>query len=544
MGLSIVVMVLRTSQAQAQSLHHSLLLSSPVTRASWSPDGTWLAVSAYDGIRIYDANLQQVSPIIGEQVRWYSVEWRPDGQQFAASHGENGSTVIWEWDANSSQAQQLRVLPNLDSFVSSVGAFWSPDGTRMITIGLYTTPAEYYGVYQLWDTISGVRLGTLPFQASYFTPVVAWSPDGSQIAGGGVHRCPDSVPETQCQSNGQVLFVAEITNPNDVWFVPSPGEPDDFDWSQNAIAMTVGGTIQIYEPISRQRLITLETQQNDSLVWSPNGRYLATLGFNGTVDILEVTGSVYTLAGRFQTNKDSESTSLDWSVNNLISLTNSAGLIEIWDINALVGVVSPSSTHTQTATATAAPSPAALPSLREVFNAPTCAVSCWQGIEPNVTTRDSMITFLNQQRIQYSQRAVIEGVTFYGIYYNQPSPYLQYDDGISVIQAYVSDGIVRGLDIPISVTLQQVIAEYGAPAGFFSNPSLVGGFQGEVIFPSHGIYFYINAGSPSVTTLIRLMSPSEITRLYRGSISTIEDCNVWGQGQCFLSTATPTAPRP
>src|SRR4051812_7751678 len=63
------------------------------------------------------------------------------------------------------------------------------------------------------------------------------------------------------------------------------------------------------------------------------------------------------------------------------------------------------------------------PTLREVFNAPSCIVSCWLGIQPNVTTQNQLETLLLQQEVNYN---ITQIDLFESIYSWKPSrlPYV------------------------------------------------------------------------------------------------------------------------
>ncbi len=324
------------AQVDAQTLRNSVWLPTTLTHASWNPDGTLLAVSGYDGIRIFDSNLLPVGSVFGGEGHWFAVEWSPDGQQFAASNSSIGTTFIWSWDAQAGVAQPLQTLPNLDAFEGVSGAYWSPDGSKLVTIGTYTTPAAYYGVYQVWDMATGERLNVLPYQMGFRTPRVAWSPDGSRIAGGGIQHCLPSVPEGQCLPGGEVVFVTSVTNPDDIWFARVPLVPTDLDWSETTIAVAAGGYIRTFDPVTGTQLLSIDTSQSYRLRWSPDGRYLAAMSGRGVVDILAIDGATYQVVASFETNAGDLPNSFEWGSNNFITITTDDGLIEVWDVSTRV----------------------------------------------------------------------------------------------------------------------------------------------------------------------------------------------------------------
>jgi hypothetical protein len=106
----------------------------PTTSESWSPDGTKLASSSWDGtVRIWDAQTGTSigAPLTGHTHFITSVSWSPDGTKLASSALDN---TIRIWDANTGSLIGAPLIGPIgdDYRVTSIcSVTWSPDGTQL-----------------------------------------------------------------------------------------------------------------------------------------------------------------------------------------------------------------------------------------------------------------------------------------------------------------------------------------------------------------------------------------------------------------------------
>jgi hypothetical protein len=177
------------------------------------------------------------------------------------------------------------------------------------------------------------------------------------------------------------------------------------------------------------------------------------------------------------------------------------------------------------------------PTLREVFNAPTCTVSCWIGIQPNITTTNQLEAIFIQQGINYNLTQVDQ---FESIYSWKPSnlPYVDTRNGTYGATISVFNGIVAEINIPVNISLVQIVQEYGAPT--IANVS-TDGRDTTIVYPSFGLYFEAS----SVYGLqyawnVKVVGNSNLTTFFTGVPSNIQDCSMYSQSGCILITATPT----
>ena len=154
--------------------------------ASWSPDGTRLAVetqrspSEPTGIAIVDVATGDISmitenPFGGDDAK---PTWSPDGTRiaFARSRGEQKRpSAVFVMDADGSSLQ--RITPR---GLNAYRPAWSPDGTQMIFNTNDTSERiQDAEIYIVASDGSGLRRLTHEKYASAFRPT--WSPDGEWI---------------------------------------------------------------------------------------------------------------------------------------------------------------------------------------------------------------------------------------------------------------------------------------------------------------------------------------------------------------------------
>jgi WD40 repeat protein len=350
-GVMIVAWAAAVAPTEAQTLVLSRSTDMVLTAVDWHPNGELIAVSSWNGIYVYSTGLEEVITVADSDDQWFSAEWSPDGQRLAATNNTSRVTHIWDFDDVNHQFESQIQLPNLGNYEGMIGAHWSPDGTQMITIGDYTTNTDYYGEYQLWDTFSGTRIAVLPFQFGFYTPSVEWSPDGSYIVGGGRFRCPLTQPEGSCDVYGDVMFVVNVSDISaPFWFEEMLIEPNDVAWlTQNTVALLGTFELEIFDFASRERIFMLDNYQNFRMDGSPWGGYVALTSLEGEIGIFDV--STNRVIANFQTGAKNI-TSLDWSVDNRLVVVDGTGVIEIWDLNALL---------IQTAIPTPTPAPTSMP---------------------------------------------------------------------------------------------------------------------------------------------------------------------------------------
>ncbi len=154
--------------------------SAEVMDTDLSPDGSNLATGCADGYAyIFDLETgeQLASLFVGGWV--LGVAFSPDGSRLAAA-GDDGSALIFDVKSGG----ELRQLASKsagtyegEDVIRVHGVAWSPDGDRVLAMGLRTT--------SVWDTRTGRLVHELPAGAGVWGSRAAWTRDGTNLLLGG-----------------------------------------------------------------------------------------------------------------------------------------------------------------------------------------------------------------------------------------------------------------------------------------------------------------------------------------------------------------------
>ncbi len=284
---------------------------------AWSPDGKILATGGQKDIKFWDA-------YSGKLLRTFDAEskcvcalaWSPDGQTIAAA-GERGSVKLWRADSGT----LARTLPGEPNSVYALA--WSPDG-RTIASGSYDHTVKLWDpssgglmrsmaghggeVFSLswssdsrmlasgsrdrtarvWDAASGTMLRTLagkqfgvPEQPGYGIPnttVVAWQPGGKTLAAAGFDDLKTKVWRTDSNEG-----LRGLETPNTGIY--------SLSWAPDGKMFAGGGGfVQVWRDSGELLAEEVQWQSASSklVAFSPDGKTLASVSFDYTADLLEV----------------------------------------------------------------------------------------------------------------------------------------------------------------------------------------------------------------------------------------------------------------
>lgn len=235
--------------------------SCKIESVAWSPDGTKLAGTGYDGaLIIWDMTTGDISNVIRNSQGRDSISWDPSGKEVASI---NISSPVFDiFDIASTSKIPLYAFGVQAGVMSSVD--WSPDGTEIVSSG---SDAQVH----IWDAHPTEPIVLQPlrtFQGHQdYVSTVRWSPDGAQIASG---------------SSDDTIRVWDASSGNTLLVINTPVESLDWHPSGNAIASgsDKDKTVTIWDSRTGAMIEQFPSKVGKVLnvAWSPDGTRLAYVG--------------------------------------------------------------------------------------------------------------------------------------------------------------------------------------------------------------------------------------------------------------------------
>jgi WD40 repeat protein len=356
----LLLLISTTAFAQEPTPISRLGSESELLDIQWHPNQQILAVGGDWGVKILSNTLQELAQVPTQGGIVVAVAWHPNGEQLASGGSVgDGAIRIWDWNSSTNSLTLQTTLSN--DHEREFALAWSPDGTRLASIGADTTPSNNFtGIVQIWNVQSWGLERTIPVQLYSPVRALAWSPDSTRIAFAGY--CPSEV--TPCpQGVAGGIYVAEVATGQVVEAISTGNYlPNSLSWSQDEkIAGTESGAVVIYDASTLGRINSFGLDASvNRLAWSPDGSRLAYSYNDALGGILDVT-----TGARFNFSVDygysGRITGLSWYYDgSQVASVTELGAVEIWDASVL-----PSVTGTATVTPMATLLPTQTPSSRK-----------------------------------------------------------------------------------------------------------------------------------------------------------------------------------
>ena len=150
-----------------------------VPQVAWSPNGEWLVST--DSNQVHNMFTGKISFLA--DILDYGITWSPDSNFIAASQFINGLAAVRIWNPSTgARVTTLQAHPgSLDVLA------WSPDGTRLAGVNgtIFADLEDSFGDnnIRIWDVNTGQIVRVFEGHKDKVISV-AWSPDGTQIVSG------------------------------------------------------------------------------------------------------------------------------------------------------------------------------------------------------------------------------------------------------------------------------------------------------------------------------------------------------------------------
>ncbi len=247
--------------------------ASAATTLAFSPDGKLLATGEQEAVRVW--NLADQKEVFSfESYYWVeSLAFSPDSKILAVGESDY---VIRLWDME--DGTQIRAQEGHTSTIYDLA--FTADGTVLASTG-----AD--GSIRLWDMSDGSEVTTIEAAYDYINSV-AFSPDGKVLVSA---SDDDSIHLWDTKTGSEILAITEFqdTEGKDLSYTENM---NTVDFTPDGKAFAVGSDddhVRIYD-LEGEQLAIINTEYDvESLAYSPDGKRIATIGYDTFVGLWDAT---------------------------------------------------------------------------------------------------------------------------------------------------------------------------------------------------------------------------------------------------------------
>jgi hypothetical protein len=244
----------------------------------------------------------------------YDAAWSPNGQRIASTSKD---TTVQIWDATDGSHVFIYRGHQDEVYAAS----WSPNGKRIASCSKDKT-------VQVWDAADGGHLFTYRGHKDAVI-LVAWSPDGKRLASGGGILIEDGKP------HDDTVQVWDATDGSHVFTYH--GHTDSVEgvvWSPDGkriASASLDKTVQVWDATDGSHVFTYRghTDKVFTLAWSPDGKYLASAGADMTVQVWDAVDGKHEFT---YTKHTDQVLGVAWSPNSARIVSTSVDkTAQVWD---------------------------------------------------------------------------------------------------------------------------------------------------------------------------------------------------------------------
>jgi eukaryotic-like serine/threonine-protein kinase len=276
----------------------------------WSADGSRLARTCADGsIKVFEPSRARMALRTLNIKSSASLSWMADNRQFCGLASDGAIRF-----SDAITGETTRALAADAGPLSALA--WSPDSRRLAT-------ANRRGDVEVRDSRNGKPTLALTGESNPLTTLV-WSPDGTKLA---------------ASSNDRTIFVWDLATGKEVFRhkqVLIPPKASELSWSSDSRWLLVkipsgfqenSWASEVWDANTGRQALDLQRIPNIfSVLWSPAGGRLATLGSDGTVKIWEPE------SGEEKLSLKTTALSLAWEADGKrLAALSQTGTIQTWD---------------------------------------------------------------------------------------------------------------------------------------------------------------------------------------------------------------------
>ena len=306
---------------------------------AWSPDGTRIASGGGDKlVRVWDAHTGQNYVTYRGHWRQFmahvrDAKWSPDGK-YIASCGFGRTVRVW----NASTGKDIMKYDEhrgIDPLLETLSVAWSPDGTSVASA---CSLGYVNHTIDIWDALTGrVYLKYAGHSkkitgTTFVVSTIVWSPDGQYIASSGTDKDAKNWHSDTTKGDETIQIWNATTGKRILTCKSSFEWVYDLVWSPDGryLASAESDKVRIWDARSGDSVLSYQghTQKVRAIGWSPDGTCIASASNDHMVHLWSpMTGScLYVYRG----HKD-EVTALAWSPDGTnIASASSDKTVQVW----------------------------------------------------------------------------------------------------------------------------------------------------------------------------------------------------------------------